>query len=247
MPAALSNTLALGSLGSNPFPDSSPDFFGALEGLLNQSMDAHLKLIRPFEHLKKTDVLLRGKGLPLHLTFSMHQPDRWLPLRCLQQCREEKRLRRRGPSRPDELCSLRRSETAMFRVTREIEFCYGHRLLNYNGKCRHLHGHNGRAVITLAGQELDSRGMLVDFVDIKKTVQQWIDDNLDHNMLLCRDDPILPVLIESRRARLRDGHEPHRREHRPSDLRLHRGRRPAGRRSRALGNRALLLTYVGSR
>ena len=31
---------------------------------------------------------------------------------------------------------------------------------------------------------------------IKKTVQQWIDDNLDHNMLLCRDDPILPVLME---------------------------------------------------
>jgi 6-pyruvoyltetrahydropterin/6-carboxytetrahydropterin synthase len=84
----------------------------------------------------------------------------------------------------------------MFRVTREIEFCYGHRLLNYDGKCRHLHGHNGRAVITLEGQHLDSRGMLVDFGDIKKTVQQWIDDNLDHNMLLCQDDPILPVLIE---------------------------------------------------
>ena len=39
----------------------------------------------------------------------------------------------------------------MFRVTREIFFCYGHRLLNYEGKCRHLHGHNGRAVITLEG------------------------------------------------------------------------------------------------
>jgi 6-pyruvoyltetrahydropterin/6-carboxytetrahydropterin synthase len=38
--------------------------------------------------------------------------------------------------------------------------------------------------------------MLVDFGDIKKTVQQWIDDNLDHNMLLCREDPILPVLEE---------------------------------------------------
>src|SRR5215467_6706615 len=84
----------------------------------------------------------------------------------------------------------------MYRVTREIEFCYGHRLLNYGGKCRYLHGHNGRAVITLEGPELDARGMLVDFVDIKKTVQQWIDDNLDHNMLLCRDDPILPVLLE---------------------------------------------------
>jgi 6-pyruvoyltetrahydropterin/6-carboxytetrahydropterin synthase len=82
----------------------------------------------------------------------------------------------------------------MFRVTREIEFCYGHRLLNYDGKCRHLHGHNGRAVITLEGPALDRRGMLVDFADIKQKVQQWIDENLDHNMLLSCDDPILPVL-----------------------------------------------------
>lgn len=84
----------------------------------------------------------------------------------------------------------------MFRVTREIEFCYGHRLLRYEGKCRHLHGHNGRAVITLEGEELDSRGMLVDFADIKQHVQRWIDDHLDHNMLLCRDDPLVGVLLE---------------------------------------------------
>lgn len=84
----------------------------------------------------------------------------------------------------------------MYRVTREIAFCYGHRLLNYDGKCKHLHGHNGRAVIVLEAPSLDSRGMLVDFVEIKQKVQRWIDENLDHNMLLCRDDPILPVLIE---------------------------------------------------
>lgn len=82
----------------------------------------------------------------------------------------------------------------MYRVTREFDFCYGHRLLNYEGKCRHLHGHNGRAVITLQASELDSRGMLVDFTEIKQTVQLWVDENLDHNLLLCRDDPILPVL-----------------------------------------------------
>ena len=84
----------------------------------------------------------------------------------------------------------------MYRVTREIAFCYGHRLLNYDGKCRHLHGHNGRAVITLEGPGLDRRGMLVDFGDIKRHVQRWIDENLDHNLLLCRDDPLLPVLQE---------------------------------------------------
>jgi 6-pyruvoyltetrahydropterin/6-carboxytetrahydropterin synthase len=84
----------------------------------------------------------------------------------------------------------------MYRVTREIEFCYGHRLLDYEGKCRHLHGHNGRAVIVLQAVKLDSRGMLVDFGDIKQKVQRWIDENLDHNMLLHRDDPLLPLLQE---------------------------------------------------
>ena len=82
----------------------------------------------------------------------------------------------------------------MFRVTREIDFCYGHRLLNYEGKCRYLHGHNGKAVIAIQGAELDHRGMLVDFSDIKRAVSTWIDDNLDHRMLLHREDPFVPLL-----------------------------------------------------
>jgi 6-pyruvoyltetrahydropterin/6-carboxytetrahydropterin synthase len=84
----------------------------------------------------------------------------------------------------------------MFRVTREIEFCYGHRLLNYEGKCRHLHGHNSRALVTLQGPELDPAGMLVDFAVMKQKVQRWIDENLDHNMLLCASDPLLEILRE---------------------------------------------------
>ncbi len=84
----------------------------------------------------------------------------------------------------------------MFRVTREISFCYGHRLLNYDGKCRHLHGHNGRAIISLEAPRLDEKGMLVDFAEIKRHVQRWIDENLDHNLLLSREDPLLPVLQE---------------------------------------------------
>jgi len=82
----------------------------------------------------------------------------------------------------------------MFRVTREIRFCYGHRLLNYDGKCRHLHGHNGRAVITLEAAQLDSLGMVVDFTRIKRIVSAWINDALDHKMILNKDDPALPPL-----------------------------------------------------
>lgn len=82
----------------------------------------------------------------------------------------------------------------MFRVTKEIHFCYGHRLLNYDGKCRHLHGHNGKAVVTLEKAELDPLGMVVDFSEMKRILGKWIDDALDHRMLLHRDDPVIPEL-----------------------------------------------------
>jgi 6-pyruvoyltetrahydropterin/6-carboxytetrahydropterin synthase len=82
----------------------------------------------------------------------------------------------------------------MYRVTRELTFCYGHRLLNHDGKCRHLHGHNGRAVITLETADLDALGMVVDFSRLKRGVGAWIDEALDHKMLLHKDDPALPFL-----------------------------------------------------
>lgn len=82
----------------------------------------------------------------------------------------------------------------MFQVSQEIDFCYGHRLLNYAGKCRSLHGHNGRAVVLLEGEQLDERGMLVDFSDIKRKLAGWIDNQLDHRMILCDRDPAVPFL-----------------------------------------------------
>ena len=84
----------------------------------------------------------------------------------------------------------------MFRVSREIDFCYGHRLLNYEGKCRYLHGHNGRAIISIESATLDPRGMVLDFSDIKRVVSGWIDDNLDHAMLLHKSDPMVGILKE---------------------------------------------------
>jgi 6-pyruvoyltetrahydropterin/6-carboxytetrahydropterin synthase len=82
----------------------------------------------------------------------------------------------------------------MYTVTKIIHFCYGHRLLNYNGKCRHLHGHNGRAEIELTAKRLDRLGMVEDFTKIKRAIQGWIDETLDHKMILCQDDPALPAL-----------------------------------------------------
>jgi len=94
----------------------------------------------------------------------------------------------------------------MYRVSKSVTFCYGHRLINYAGKCRHLHGHNARAEITLERDTLDDRGMVEDFSDLKQLVWEWLEREIDHTLLLHRDDPVLPVLqAAGERVRITDG------------------------------------------
>ena len=82
----------------------------------------------------------------------------------------------------------------MYKVAKEIHFCYGHRLLDYNGKCAHPHGHNGKIVVELEASSLDHRGMVFDFGDVKEVVQKWVDEKLDHQMILRKDDPLVRTL-----------------------------------------------------
>ncbi len=82
----------------------------------------------------------------------------------------------------------------MYKVTKELHFCYGHRLLNYQGICMHPHGHNSKVEIELTLSGLDERHMVVDFGDIKRVVQTWIDQHLDHKMVLHKDDPLVAML-----------------------------------------------------
>lgn len=82
----------------------------------------------------------------------------------------------------------------MYNVTRELDFCYGHRLMNYSGKCQHLHGHNGKLMIELSAERLNRRGMVWDFNDMKRRIQAWIDANLDHKMILRKGDPAIAML-----------------------------------------------------
>ena len=82
----------------------------------------------------------------------------------------------------------------MYSVTKRIEFCYGHRLLDYSGVCKHPHGHNAVAEIEVRARTLDRRNMVCDFTDIKQVVKTWIDKELDHRMLLRHDDPLVAAL-----------------------------------------------------
>ena len=82
----------------------------------------------------------------------------------------------------------------MYSVTKRIEFCYGHRLLDYEGVCRHPHGHNAIVEIEIRTDALDRRNMVADFSDIKRVMKGWIDRELDHKMILRADDPLTKVL-----------------------------------------------------
>ena len=84
----------------------------------------------------------------------------------------------------------------MYSITKDVYFCYGHRLMNHQGKCKNLHGHSVKASVTIKQEHLDEQGMVCDFSDIKECVELYINKHLDHNFLLQKKDPIIPMLKE---------------------------------------------------
>ena len=82
----------------------------------------------------------------------------------------------------------------MFEVSTQKTFAAGHALRNYHGKCENVHGHNYRVEVTVQGESLDSAGLLVDFVELKRLMNAVI-DRLDHQFL--NDVPPFDVLNPS--------------------------------------------------
>jgi len=70
----------------------------------------------------------------------------------------------------------------MFEVSVDRTFAAGHALRNYKGKCENVHGHNYKVQITVRGEQLDSAGLLVDFLDLKRLTDEVI-EYLDHRFI----------------------------------------------------------------
>lgn len=70
----------------------------------------------------------------------------------------------------------------MFQVSVDEGFSAGHALRGYRGKCENTHGHNYKVRVTLEGAELDSIGLLCDFVHLKRIIRDVI-HGLDHQFL----------------------------------------------------------------
>ena len=87
-------------------------------------------------------------------------------------------------------------------ITKIFTFEAAHALLGYDGLCANIHGHSYRLEVTVCSPALDSvepgryiesdkadpkNGMLFDFSELKKCVNQSIVDVFDHALILNRE------------------------------------------------------------
>lgn len=83
--------LALGLLGSNPFADATPRFIAGYQKMINRAIGGRVRVRRPYAGLTKTDVMRRGRDLPLELTFSCIRPISGKHCGCCNKCAERQR------------------------------------------------------------------------------------------------------------------------------------------------------------
>ena len=93
-------------------------------------------------------------------------------------------------------------------IGKVIQWDMGHRVLNHRSVCRGLHGHRYKAEICVEGnlvekENASEEGMVIDFADIKKTAQKFIQEELDHAFMVWdKDDELLDFFKKSK------GHKP---------------------------------------
>lgn len=78
---------------------------------------------------------------------------------------------------------------SIIRITREFSFEGAHALSGYDGKCCHIHGHSYRMAVTVSGNPIEDdnspkKGMVLDFTDLKKIVNENIIDKFDHALVM---------------------------------------------------------------
>lgn len=73
-------------------------------------------------------------------------------------------------------------------ISRKGNFDSGHRVMNEAMKCFNLHGHTYLYELTFSYEEQEEIGYAIDFKEIKRVFCQWIDDILDHGMILNPQD-----------------------------------------------------------
>lgn len=84
----------------------------------------------------------------------------------------------------------------MYTIKKIFEFCYAHRLHGYTGQCGNIHGHTAKVEVSCQVKDLPASGMAIDFKELSKKIGGWIDENLDHRLILAKSDPVVAKIKE---------------------------------------------------
>jgi len=87
---------------------------------------------------------------------------------------------------------------SVIRITKHFNFEAAHALYGYDGKCKNIHGHSYKLSVCVLGKPIDDKsnvknGMVMDFGDLKKIVNQEIVKVYDHATVLNRQSPHLAL------------------------------------------------------
>ena len=87
------------------------------------------------------------------------------------------------------------------RITKQFNFETGHALYGYNGKCKNIHGHSYKLSVTVSGKPIEDNtnvkfGMVIDFGDLKKIVNEEIVDVFDHATVFNKNTPHIELANE---------------------------------------------------
>ena len=94
------------------------------------------------------------------------------------------------------------------KIIKIIEWDMGHRVLHHRSVCRGLHGHRYKVEICVSGDlvskpDVSEEGMVIDFADIKKISNQFIQEKLDHAFMVWeKDEDLISFFKHSK------GHKP---------------------------------------
>jgi 6-pyruvoyltetrahydropterin/6-carboxytetrahydropterin synthase len=75
----------------------------------------------------------------------------------------------------------------MYIVSKQFTFAMGHRLSCHEGLCKNFHGHNYTVEVGVRSEALNENGMVIDFGDLKKIVNDYL-EKLDHALMINETD-----------------------------------------------------------
>ena len=83
---------------------------------------------------------------------------------------------------------------SIIRITKEFDFEMAHALWNYDGPCKNIHGHSYKLQVTISGIPITDiknkkQGMLMDFSDLKKIINETIINRFDHALIVNKKAP----------------------------------------------------------